>query len=319
MVSGKFNEAHLFATNALSTADAHVHASAGNCSGVLTKTNTWESKCKKMVASDEAKYLLIKICEKQIKKMAKHHSKQNIAEQELADSWKSLCAALQKQIVTMRQACVNACTSMDDKNSRVANRESQQDQMFVNLKDLTAGMTFLVSQKPEALESFEILRTVKDFLSAQGADAQLVQPFDSLAQETLQLQIDKLTANNEKLQREADHDKTTISKLVQSLPQGESALISTTVNSSGDVAEANSFEPQPPNLNNAAVWNEQVQAQASIHGSPSEEGRPAPPACQLRQNRMGIVLVQEGDVRLQMRSGEYFRLLVSTSAALRGL
>ena len=48
MISGKFNEAHLFATNALSTADAHVFTSAGNCSGVLTKTSTWESKFKKM-------------------------------------------------------------------------------------------------------------------------------------------------------------------------------------------------------------------------------------------------------------------------------
>jgi hypothetical protein len=170
----------------------------------------------------------------------------------------------------MRQACVNACASIDDKNSRVANRESQQDQMFGNLENLTAGMTFLVSQKPEVLESFEILRTVKEYLSTQAADAQLVQPFDSLAQETLQLQVDKLTANNEKLQREADHDKTTISKLVQLLPQGESALISTTENATGEVVEANSFEPQPPNINNVTVWNEQVQVQAAIHGSSSE-------------------------------------------------
>jgi hypothetical protein len=61
MISGKFNEAHLFAMNALSTADAHVFTSAGNCFSVLTKTGTWESKFKKMVASDEAKYLLIKM------------------------------------------------------------------------------------------------------------------------------------------------------------------------------------------------------------------------------------------------------------------
>jgi hypothetical protein len=71
MISGKFNEAHLFATNALSTADAHVFASAGNCSGVLTKTGTWESKFKKMVVSDEAKCSLIKMCEKQIRRMAR--------------------------------------------------------------------------------------------------------------------------------------------------------------------------------------------------------------------------------------------------------
>ena len=88
------------------------------------------------------------MCEKQIKRTARSHRKQNISERELAGSWKSLCTALQEQIVTMRQACVNACTSIDDKNSRVANRESQQDQMFVNLENLTAGMTFLVSQKP---------------------------------------------------------------------------------------------------------------------------------------------------------------------------
>ena len=161
--------------------------------------------------------------------------------------------------------------------------------MFVNLENLTAGMTFLVSQKPEVLESFEILRTVKEHLSVQGTDAQLVQPFDSLAQETLQLQVNKLTANNEKLQREADHDKTTISKLVQLLPQGESALISTTENANGDVVEANSFEPQPPNINNVTAWNEQVQVQAAIHGSSSEESRPAPSACQLRQNRSEIL------------------------------
>ena len=47
--------------------------------------------------------------------------------------------------------------------------------MFVNLENLTAGMTFLVSQNPEVLESFEILRTVKEYLSTQAADAQLVQ------------------------------------------------------------------------------------------------------------------------------------------------
>jgi hypothetical protein len=175
MISGKFNAAHLFATNALSTADAHAFTSAGNCSGVLTKRGTWESKFKKMVVSDEAKYLLIKMCEKKIKRMAKSHRKQNIAERELAESWKSLCTALQEQIVAMRQACVNACTSIDDKNLRIANRESQQDQMFVNLENLTAGMTFLVSQNPEVLESFEILRTVKEYLSTQAADAQLVQ------------------------------------------------------------------------------------------------------------------------------------------------
>ena len=156
MISGKFNEAHLFAMNALSTADAHVFTSAGNCSNVLTKTGSFESKFKKMVASDEAKYLLIKMCEKQIKRMSKHHRKQNIAERELADSWKALCTAMQDQIVTMRQACVNACTSIDDKNSRIATRESQQDQMFKNLKDLNAGMTFLVSQKPEVLASRNI-------------------------------------------------------------------------------------------------------------------------------------------------------------------
>ena len=102
MISGKFNKAHLFATNALSTADAHVFTSAGNCSGVLTKTGTWESKSKKMVVSDEAKYSPIKMCEKQIRRMARSHRKQNVAERELAESWKSLCAALQEQIVTMR-------------------------------------------------------------------------------------------------------------------------------------------------------------------------------------------------------------------------
>jgi hypothetical protein len=185
MISGKFNEAHLFAMNALSTADAHVHTLSGNCSSVRTKTGTWESKFKKMVASDEAKHLLIKMCEKQIKRMARSHRKQNIAERELADSWKSLCTAFQDQIVTMRQACGNACASNDDKNSRIATREFQQDQMFANLENLTAGMTFLVSQKPEVLGSFEILRTAKEYLSTQAADAQLVQPFDSLAQETL--------------------------------------------------------------------------------------------------------------------------------------
>ena len=168
MISGKFNEAHLFATNALSTADARVFTSAGSCSGVLTKTGTWESKFKKTVVSDEAKYSLVKMCEKQIKRMARSHRKQNTAERDT-------CTALQEQIVTMRQACVNACTSIDDKNSRVANRESQQDQMFANLENLTAGMTFLVSQNPEVLESFEILRTVKEYLSTQAADAQLVQ------------------------------------------------------------------------------------------------------------------------------------------------
>jgi hypothetical protein len=282
MISGKFNEAHLFAMNALSTADAHVFTSAGNCSSVLTKTGSFESKFKKMVASDEAKYLLIKTCEKQIKRMSKHHRKQNIAERELADSWKALCTAMQDQIVTMRQACVNACTSIDDKNSRIATRESQQDQMFKNLKDLNAGMTFLVSQKPEVLESFDILRTVKEYLSTQAADAQLVQPFDSLAQETLQHQVDKLTANNERLKREADHDKATINKLVQLLPQGRSALISTTVSATGEVVEANSFAPANANPN--VQWNEQVQVQAAIQGSSSEEGRQLP-AYQLRQNR----------------------------------
>ena len=282
MISGKFNEAHLLATNALSSADAHVYTSAGNCSGVLTKTGSFESKYKKMVASDQAKYLLIKICEKQIKKMSKHHLKQNVAEQELADSWKSLCSAMQEQVVIMRQACVNACTSIDDKNSRIATRESQQDQMFANLKDLNAGMTFLVSQKPELLESFEILNSVKEYLSVQGADAQLVQPFDSLAQETLQHQVDKLTANNERLKREADHDKATINKLVQLLPQGRSALISTTISATGDVLEANSFAPANENPN--VQWNEQVQVQAAIQGSSSEESRQLP-AYQLRQNR----------------------------------
>ena len=282
MISGKFNEAHLFAMNALSTADAHVFTSAGNCSNVLTKTGSFESKFKKMVASDEAKYLLIKMCEKQIKRMSKHHRKQNIAERELADSWKALCAAMQDQIVTMRQACVNACTSIDDKNSRIATRESQQDQMFKNLKDLNAGMTFLVSQKPEVLESFDILRTLKGYLSTQAVDAQLVQPFDSLAQETLQHQVDKLTANNERLKREADHDKATINKLVQLLPQGRSALISTTVSATGEVVEANSFAPANANPN--VQWNEQVQVQAAIQGSSSEESRRLP-ACQLRQNR----------------------------------
>ena len=189
---------------------------------------------------------------------------------------------MQDQIVTMRQACVNACTSIDDKNSRIATRESQQDQMFKNLKDLNAGMTFLVSQKPEVLESFDILRTVKEYLSTQAADAQLVQPFDSLAQETLQHQVDKLTANNERLKREADHDKATINKLVQLLPQGRSALISTTVSATGEVVEANSFAPANANPN--VQWNEQVQVQAAIQGSSSEEGRQLP-AYQLRQNR----------------------------------
>jgi hypothetical protein len=73
MISGKFNEAHLFATNALTTADAHVFTSTGNCSSVLTKSGTWENKFKKMAASDEAKYSLIKMCENQMKRMAKSH------------------------------------------------------------------------------------------------------------------------------------------------------------------------------------------------------------------------------------------------------
>ena len=281
-ISGKFNAAHLFVADALSTAEAHVFTSAGNCASVLTKTGTWESKYKKMVISDEAKYQLIKTCEKQIKKMAKSHRKQNVAERELADSWTSLCTALQDQIVTMRQACVSACTSIDDKNSRIANRESQQDQMFANLESLSAGMSFLVSQKPELRESFEILNSVKEYISVQGADAQLVQPFDSLAQETLQHQVDKLTANNERLKREADHDKVTINKLVQLLPEYRSPLISTTVSANGEVVEANSFEPADPNP--TVQWNEQVQVQAAIHGSSSEENRQLP-THQLRQNR----------------------------------
>ena len=154
--------------------------------------------------------------------------------------------------------------------------------MFKNLKDLNAGMTFLVSQKPEVLESFEILRTVKEHLSTQAADAQLVQPFDSLAQETLQHQVDKLTANNERLKRETDHDKATINKLVQLLPQGRTALISTTASATGEVVEANSFSPANASPN--VQWNEQVQVQAAIQGSSSEESRQLP-AYQLRQNR----------------------------------
>ena len=281
MISGKFNESYQLVIDALDSAEAHVFSSAGNCSDVQTKSGSWESKYKKMQASDKAKFLLIKLCEKQIKKMSKAHRKQNVATLELAESWKSMCTELNEQIVTMRQACVNACTSIDDKNLRIANRDSQQAQMFENLQNLTAGMTFLVSQKPEVLESFEILRSVKEYLSVQGPDAQLVQPFDSLAQETLQCQVDKGTIRIQQLEREAAHDKVTIKALILRLPDYNSGLISTTTSATGEVVEF----PEPPR---DPVWNEQVQVQVAIQGSSSEESRQLP-AHQLRQNRIEIV------------------------------
>jgi hypothetical protein len=137
------------------------------------------------------------MCEKQMKKMSKAHRKQDDATLELAASWKSLCATLKEQTVATRQAFIGACTSIEDKSARIEKREAQPAQMFVNPQDPTAGMSFLCAQKPELLGSVEILRAGKDCISVQGADAQLVQPFDSLAQETLQLQVDKRQAHRQ--------------------------------------------------------------------------------------------------------------------------